>query len=361
MIEMICSSCGKQIPDTSRFCNYCGANNNQKICPHCGHTLPLDSVFCNYCGKNVDQESDDAPSPAEASAVSTPSNNQSTSKKPMGCMTGFFLVLGISVALIVLPFLIGSLSSNNSKDSSQSSNSAQSPQIFNNAGKIYDAAKDFANNNDANAFKQYKDLYTYSNAVIIEKGATVDVYIVWGKSAYIYCEADTSIVSPKWSDSLRGSTATLSLTGLKEGTSVIRVYSEENDHELYLLAIVVDVNDSSRGGTGTAGQVYNGIKDFAKITEANDFKRFDEFFTYSNAVIIKKGTTVDVSIACLNNCTIYYNVTDTSIASPDWSGDSWAGNRAKLTITGIDAGTSEITLSNSFNDHELKILAIVVD
>ena len=78
-------------------------------------------------------------------------------------------------------------------------------------------------------------------------------------------------------------------------------------------------------------------------------------------MIIKKGTTVDVSIACLNYCTIYYNVTDTSIASPDWSGDSWAGNRAKLTITGIDAGTSEITLSNSFNDHELKILAIVVD
>ena len=58
----------------------------------------------------MDQESDDAPSPAEASAVSTPSNNQSTSKKPMGCISGFFLVLGISVALIDLPFLIGSLS-----------------------------------------------------------------------------------------------------------------------------------------------------------------------------------------------------------------------------------------------------------
>ena len=181
MIEMICNSCGKQIPDTSKFCNYCGANNNQKICPHCGHTLPLDSVFCNYCGKNVDQESDDAPNPAEASAVSTPSNNQSTSKKPMGCLSGFFLVLGISVALIVLLFLLGSLPSNNSKDSSQSSNSAQSPQIFNNAGKIYDAAKDFANNNDANAFKQYKDLYTYSNAVIIEKGATVTSILFGGK------------------------------------------------------------------------------------------------------------------------------------------------------------------------------------
>ena len=65
-----------------------------------------------------------------------------------------------------------------------------------------------------------------------------------------------------------------------------------------------------------------GRQDKYIITEANDFKRFDEFFTYSNAVIIKKGTTVDVSIACLNYCTIYYNVNDTSIASPDWSGDS---------------------------------------
>ena len=62
-VEIIkeCISCGKELPDDSTFCQYCGSNHIStkrvplkriKKCGNCGNTLPDDSTFCQYCGSN---------------------------------------------------------------------------------------------------------------------------------------------------------------------------------------------------------------------------------------------------------------------------------------------------------------------
>ena len=70
-----CNDCGKELPDDSCFCQYCGSKNIKKVIPQndnpkriiykrcmdCGKELPDDSEFCQYCGsKRVATVKDDS-------------------------------------------------------------------------------------------------------------------------------------------------------------------------------------------------------------------------------------------------------------------------------------------------------------
>ncbi len=60
---MVCSVCGKEIPNDSAFCPECGERvvqqfpvfqppaGKEKYCGHCGSLIPLDSLFCPECGE----------------------------------------------------------------------------------------------------------------------------------------------------------------------------------------------------------------------------------------------------------------------------------------------------------------------
>jgi len=51
---MFCDKCGKQIEDSSKFCEYCGGDvANVATCQQCGNELKMESKFCNNCGKTV--------------------------------------------------------------------------------------------------------------------------------------------------------------------------------------------------------------------------------------------------------------------------------------------------------------------
>ena len=54
----ICSKCGHENPEDSKFCNICGnkLDVSENICPNCGKENPKDSSFCNSCGTNLKKE-----------------------------------------------------------------------------------------------------------------------------------------------------------------------------------------------------------------------------------------------------------------------------------------------------------------
>jgi adenylate cyclase len=57
-----CATCGRENPDGSRFCGYCGESLTRAMtCPSCGTELPADARFCLQCGAPVDAA---APEPA---------------------------------------------------------------------------------------------------------------------------------------------------------------------------------------------------------------------------------------------------------------------------------------------------------
>ena len=49
----ICSSCGKSIPQSAKFCPECGASNQAKFCVNCGAKLTAGAKFCPECGTKV--------------------------------------------------------------------------------------------------------------------------------------------------------------------------------------------------------------------------------------------------------------------------------------------------------------------
>ena len=48
----VCIACGKEIPEGSKFCNFCGVKQELR-CGECGTVLPEGSKFCNMCGAKI--------------------------------------------------------------------------------------------------------------------------------------------------------------------------------------------------------------------------------------------------------------------------------------------------------------------
>ena len=237
------------------------------ICSKCARTISDDSTFCSFCGEKRTE-------PENAHELSTTVNQSKLEAK--SSRSPRLIIILFSFALILS--IIGNLfqASNNESLSielaeSQKNIEELSQQIVkaNNrisdlnyqisglksraetaenkvssmktAETIYSGMKSFLSNNRSDAFKKYQDIYTRTNAIVIKKGSTVDISVVWANSGYIYCNCDdASIISLKWSKNWTGSTTSLNITGLQAGVSVIRIYNDFNDHEVKVLAIVVD-------------------------------------------------------------------------------------------------------------------------
>ena len=83
--KKVCGDCGKELPEDSRFCQYCGSSNVIdktditkieiiKKCSSCGKVVPDDSKFCPYCGSG--DLKDEETSVAEASTTPTVAVNK---------------------------------------------------------------------------------------------------------------------------------------------------------------------------------------------------------------------------------------------------------------------------------------------
>lgn len=55
--RFFCKSCGKQIQENIKFCNFCGAKiEDTIICKNCGKVISSNAKFCNFCGQQTKEE-----------------------------------------------------------------------------------------------------------------------------------------------------------------------------------------------------------------------------------------------------------------------------------------------------------------
>lgn len=53
---MLCSQCGKEIPEGASFCCWCGTKYAGKVCAMCGAKLRSGQLFCHECGLKCDSD-----------------------------------------------------------------------------------------------------------------------------------------------------------------------------------------------------------------------------------------------------------------------------------------------------------------
>src|SRR6266480_1749568 len=73
-MALACSNCGKELPDTAKFCGYCGTTvvvQEKKLncCANCFAELPEGVKFCLQCGKPAVIAQPNSPRPEKNKAT----------------------------------------------------------------------------------------------------------------------------------------------------------------------------------------------------------------------------------------------------------------------------------------------------
>ena len=259
------------------------------ICRRCGKEIPDDSLFCELCGQPIETRPEEELKQSESEAKETAISPQATaeeikpvsepkvSKLPRKKVSGKTVVqIAVATALIISivgNIILGMQLSGKAADLAKSqAELAQSKrdlkksqfdvskleaQISNleynlntaqgkvdsltDAGIMLGSISEFAHSFKPKGYRQYSDLYSYSNAIVIKQGQVEEIYAVLTNSGTIRWSCDdVSVVRPQWSMKWTGSSTTLYVTGLKAGTAVLTITNSYNDHELKILVIVTD-------------------------------------------------------------------------------------------------------------------------
>lgn len=78
----------------------------------------------------------------------------------------------------------------------------------------------------------------------------------------------------------------------------------------------------------------------------------------TKSISVVEGKTVNIKVKYVGDGTISWDAADTRIAQPEWT-RKWDGNYTKLKITGKEAGTTYVTLTNTLNNEKVKIKVTV--
>lgn len=105
-MDINCSSCGKSVQVTDKFCPHCGnqvANQSIKnVCPKCNHENPSDASFCEKCGTSLKTEQDTRDSQKSEPAKIVSKGSYSGKMTKGKTSKGWKVLRNIIIAIIVL-------------------------------------------------------------------------------------------------------------------------------------------------------------------------------------------------------------------------------------------------------------------
>lgn len=137
VITTVCTKCGFEVPDRSRFCGRCGSYDLSKVednrtptlsdfveCSSCHAFREVDGDFCEHCGAKVSTESAVAPGPPTADPIEPTVANRAT---PSWVIFG---TVGLGVLLVsMVTFLLAQSSTrkDNTNQNNRNINQNSSP------------------------------------------------------------------------------------------------------------------------------------------------------------------------------------------------------------------------------------------
>ena len=207
---MICSKCGKQIADNSKFCVYCGSKIEEAgsalVCAGCGAPLGPGTKFCTKCGVKVEDPvpvQNPIPPVTKETSVRPPAGK---SKAPLIIAIVLAVILLLTGAVFLMIGIFGSDHLEVSDDSSQVENAAVEEASRTNEGgdaALLDAVDIIAENARAeyeaenydgacaqakDALAQYLTIAEENNLQAEAQKKIEDVYQIYQDSVIVRCD-----------------------------------------------------------------------------------------------------------------------------------------------------------------------------
>lgn len=179
------------------------------------------------------------------------------------------------------------------------------------------------------------------STVYVDEGSTESITVTAkGSHNLKIAQGDKTIAKGSWVSPWDGDDIGLNITGVKAGTTRIKVYmSKYTEISKY---VTVNVNAVEQ-----------------EIEEEEGSDTTTTILVESTAASIDKGKTADINIYSDNTSKITVRSSDTSVATvsePKWG----ANNYGTITITGVKSGTAVITVSASDNTALKKEIKVTV-
>ena len=262
-------------------------------CPHCGKELPEGSKFCQFCGSDIRNYSPpgNATSLSEAMTKTTEEKSKitlSSNAKKWIAISLFFVLLGGNVFQLIRNHnqllenthqqaTIEQLANDNASlnnqinqiqkdneglegDTEQLNNTISGlekdiktlqKKLDNAIGErdkykvnsdYYSEIERWAKTN-SRSFKNTANYYTGSNAIIVRTGETVSLDITNKYGGYMWMNRSNANCSVDWGNSWSGNTTTVEVTGVKTGISEIQFYkgTSEKREDTCLFRVLVIV------------------------------------------------------------------------------------------------------------------------
>lgn len=296
---MKCAKCGCNLPDDSKFCQYCGSSISENktsqiikdeekasMAPVQPVRLNLSAMdetprtYGNYHVSGSDvvfvPESDrrggvappivqpeKAPVPTSPPAVaphcygseSTPTTKSgSIDSKQRSKTNPIWPILLVVLTICLVAFYITSINLKEEADQLKETNTSLKAEIQalkdevaslekkakgNTANKTIEGTREFIRSSKANSYKASSKYYANTNVVVVEAGKTATLSVTCTLSDDLWLEWSNSNADAEWNDDWSYNTCTVSVNGKKAGTTVISFTAENSSKAFDVLVIVV--------------------------------------------------------------------------------------------------------------------------
>lgn len=347
-------------------------------CEKCGHNLPDDSKFCQYCGSSIAEDAANATSKLKKAQDNLRELDLAIEENKRALQSAFtkeqireFVARGQFTEQQAAEYEENRRSSeffiNNElimrKNALAMVKEAQAEldefELKHHMEIRSDAAKRESNNNTVSVSQKELDKFIVEELAenednCSEKSSSAEFQISDSKQR--------SKTNPIWPILL----VVLSIFSVALYITSLNLREEVDNLKETNTSLGLEIKDlkgeiaslEKKAKENTATKTINGARDFISSSKANSYKASSKYYANTNVVVVEVGKTATLSVTCTLDDDLWLEWSNSN-AEAEWH-DDWSYNTCTVSVKGKKAGTTVISFTAENSSKAFDILVIVV-